>query len=92
MRVIQSVSHCFNLPVFFKGKEELIKRIPYIWGVSLGTKIPVLCGVWAGTAYGPWSLLGHWQGFGAGQVHETPSPLWSDLPTQNFCKGQYLLI
>lgn len=66
MHLIQSVSHCCNLPGFFKGKELQIEGIPYIWGVTLRTGIAVLCGIWAGMAYGLWSLLGHRQGFGAG--------------------------
>lgn len=31
-------------------------------------KIPVLCNMWGGTAYGLWSLPGYGQGFGAGQM------------------------
>lgn len=58
MQLIQSVNHCLNLLGFFKGTGEWIKGIPYIWGICIRTKILVVCGVWAGMAYGPWSLMG----------------------------------
>lgn len=52
---------------FSKARKSRLKE-SCVFGVGQN---PCFIGVWAGTTYGLWSLLGYGQGFGAGQMLST---------------------